>query len=53
MTAMAEKREYTYLSADGKTNIHAVEWKPEQGEVSAVLQIVHGMVEFKIGRAHV
>lgn len=46
---MAEKREFTYLSADGKTNIHAVEWKPEQGEVSAVLQIVHGMVEF-IGR---
>lgn len=43
---MAEKREFTYLSADGKTNIHAVEWKPEQGEVKAVLQIIHGMVEF-------
>lgn len=43
---MAEKREFTYLSADGKTNIHAVEWKPEEGGARAVLQIVHGMVEF-------
>ncbi len=46
---MAQKREFTYLSADGKTKIHAVEWKPDQGEPTAVLQIVHGMVEF-IGR---
>ena len=43
---MAKKREFTYLSADGRTNIHGVEWKPEQGEITAVLQIVHGMVEF-------
>ena len=43
---MVEKREFTYLSADGKTNIHAVEWKPKQKEVTAVLQIIHGMVEF-------
>ena len=36
--------EFTYPSADGKTNIHAVEWLPG-GEVKAVLQIAHGMAE--------
>lgn len=39
------KRHFNYLSQDGKTKIHGIEWKPE-GEVIAVLQICHGMVEF-------
>lgn len=39
------KREFFYPSADGETDIHAVEWIPE-GEVKAVLQISHGMVEY-------
>lgn len=39
------KQEWTFLSADGKTDIHAVEWIPENG-VCAVLQISHGMVEY-------
>ena len=39
------KKEFTYLSADGITNIHAIEWKPE-GEIKAILQIAHGMVEY-------
>lgn len=39
------KREFTYRSKDGRTQIHAIEWIPE-GEVKAVLQIAHGMVEF-------
>jgi alpha-beta hydrolase superfamily lysophospholipase len=39
------KRDFNYPSKDGKTWIHAVVWEPE-GEVHAVLQIVHGMVEF-------
>lgn len=39
------KKEFTYLSADGITNIHAIEWKPE-GEIKGILQIAHGMVEF-------
>ncbi len=39
------RTDFTYLSNDGKTNIHAVEWKPE-GEISAVLQISHGMAEY-------
>lgn len=40
-----KKREFDYLSADGKTRIHAVEWRPD-GEPSGVLQIVHGMAEY-------
>jgi len=44
------KQEFYYLSKDGLTQIHAVEWIPE-GEVKAVLQICHGMVEH-IGRYH-
>ena len=42
------KNEFRYPSRDGVTEIHAIEWKPE-GEVKAVLQICHGMVEY-IGR---
>ena len=38
-------REFTFLSADGKTPIHAVEWLPE-GPPRAVLQIVHGVSEY-------
>ena len=38
------KKETYFLSRDGHTWIHAVQWVPE-GEVKAVLQIVHGMVE--------
>ena len=37
--------EFDYLSKDGKTQIHAVEWKPK-GEVRGILQICHGMVEY-------
>nr|WP_294492674.1 alpha/beta hydrolase [uncultured Mediterraneibacter sp.] len=36
--------EFYFPSKDGNTEIHTVEWKPE-GEVKAVLQISHGMVE--------
>lgn len=43
---MAVKREFSYASADGRTKIHGVEWKPEAGEPKAVLQIFHGMVEY-------
>lgn len=39
------KSEFTYPSTDGKTNIHAIIWKPET-EPKAVLQIAHGMVEY-------
>lgn len=39
------KREFMYLSADGRTKIHGIEWIPDQ-EVKAILQICHGMVEY-------
>lgn len=42
------KDEFYFPSKDGNTEIHTIEWKPE-GNVRAVLQISHGMVEY-IGR---
>ncbi|MGC4018743.1 MAG: alpha/beta fold hydrolase [Muricomes sp.] len=39
------KDEFYFPSKDGNTEIHTIEWKPE-GEVKAVLQISHGMVEY-------
>lgn len=39
------RNEFTFLSADGKTPIHAVEWLPE-GAPRAVLQIAHGVSEY-------
>jgi alpha-beta hydrolase superfamily lysophospholipase len=43
---MAKEEKFTFLSADGKTNIHAVKWIPEDGTYVAILQITHGMIEF-------
>ena len=43
---MAVKETFTFLSADGKTNVHAVKWVPESGEYRAILQITHGMIEY-------
>ena len=49
-------REFTYLSADREHRIHAVEWQPQSmagdGRIGdrkprAVLQIIHGMCEYK------
>ena len=37
---------FTFLSNDGKTKVHAVKWKSDSGEYHAVLQITHGMVEY-------
>lgn len=37
---------FSFLSNDGKTTIHAMRWMPESGEIVAILQISHGMVEF-------
>lgn len=44
------KDEFYFPSKDGNTEIHTIEWKPE-GEVKAVLQLCHGMVEY-IDRYH-
>ena len=37
---------FTFLSNDGKTAVHAVKWLPDSGEYHAILQITHGMVEY-------
>lgn len=42
---MCVKEQYSLASADGKTSLHCVMWKPEKEPV-AVLQIAHGMVEY-------
>lgn len=43
---MAERTEFTFKSRDGKNDIHAVKWVPSDREPRAVLQIVHGMIEY-------
>ena len=37
---------FTFLSNDGKTAVHAVKWLPDCGEYRAILQISHGMTEY-------
>ncbi len=45
---MTKHSEFYFPSSDGRTNIHAEEWLPE-GNVKAVLQVVHGVAEY-VGR---
>lgn len=40
-----KKREFTFKSNDGITDIHVISWEPE-GKPVGILQLVHGMVEF-------
>lgn len=40
------KVEFTFISKDGRTPVHAVRWVPESGNCRAILQIIHGMTEF-------
>lgn len=42
---MITQQEYTFNSADGHSVIHCRKWLPE-GEPVAVLQLVHGMLEY-------
>lgn len=39
------RKEYTYPSATGVADIFARSWAPEDGEIKAVVQLVHGMAE--------
>lgn len=39
------KNEFTFPSVSGLADIHAASYKPENGEVKAILQIAHGMAE--------
>jgi len=40
------KNEFTYLSSDQKTNIHAITCLPENNKFTRVFQIIHGMCEY-------
>lgn len=46
MEGQIEKRDF-YMDSENKgQKLHCVAWQPKNGEVKAVLQIVHGMVEY-------
>ena len=42
---MTNMTEFTFLSTDGKTQLHGMRWEPDGGSVRAVLQICHGVAE--------
>ena len=43
---MIKKTDYSFASCDDRhTTIHAVRWEPEDGNISAAIQLVHGMQE--------
>ena len=43
---MVKKTTFSFLSHDRQTTIHGKKWAPADGNYKAVLQLVHGMVEF-------
>ncbi len=45
---MAQFREFFFPGADGVSRIHAVEWLPDSGKITAVLQIAHGIAEYAL-----
>ena len=42
---MTNMTEFTFLSTDGKTQLHGMRWEPEGRSVRAVLQLCHGVAE--------
>lgn len=42
---MTNMTEFTFLSTDGKTQLHGMRWEPDGSSVRAVLQICHGVAE--------
>ncbi len=42
---MTNLQEFTFLSTDGKTTLHGMEWVPEGRDIVGVLQIAHGVAE--------
>lgn len=41
-----KKEEFFFDSRDGRSKIHGVRYEPDSGDVTAVLQLVHGMAEY-------
>lgn len=46
---MTNLSEFTFLSSDGRTQLHGMTWEPADKPVKAVLQVCHGVAEY-IGR---
>lgn len=42
---MTDFQEFTFLSSDGRTQLHGAQWTPADREPIAVLQIAHGVAE--------
>ena len=40
------KNDFTFLSSDNKTNIHAIICYPKNGKITRVFQMIHGMLEY-------
>lgn len=40
------REDFTFTSTTGDLDIHAISWKPQDGKVKCVLQLVHGMAEY-------
>jgi alpha-beta hydrolase superfamily lysophospholipase len=40
------KDQFTFLSSNGKTNIHSIICLPEDSKFIGVIQIIHGMYEY-------
>ena len=44
--AMTNKKDFTFLSTDGATQLHGIVWEPTEAQAVAVLQIAHGVAEY-------
>ncbi len=42
---MTNRSEFTFLSTDGKTQLHGMLWEPTDAPARAVLQVCHGIAE--------
>ena len=43
---MAIRKEFGFPSRDGLNTCHAYSWSPDDGNIRAIFQIVHGMEEY-------
>ena len=43
---MTNKKDFTFLSTDGATQLHGILWEPTEAAPVAVLQIAHGVAEY-------
>ena len=41
-----KKEDFSFLSSDKKTQIHAIKVYPKDKKITRILQIIHGMTEY-------